>query len=59
MKDNNKKDIWMSYHEHVLEQYFQGKATQAEYDLALEYNFEVQKTEKGINFKEWLENRNV
>jgi hypothetical protein len=51
--------IWMPYHEYVLQQYYQGKATQAEYDLALEYHFEMRKTEKGIDFKQWLEQRNV
>jgi hypothetical protein len=55
IKKPKKEDVWMPYHEYVLEQYFRGKATKEEYDAALEAYFLKQKEEADTIHKEWKE----
>ena len=59
MKSKKDEIVWMPYHEYIMEKYWRGEATRAEYELALEYDKEKNKNGKIMNYNEWLEQRNV
>lgn len=52
---SKKDDIWMSYEDYIFEQYFYGRVSKEEYELAKEYVKDKTKGDK--SFKEWVEGK--